>query len=80
MALPGAKMDAVPFSAYDRSFLLAASLGGVEALIVLRIYTSHYRRSTVELAASWVGPGTVRMSIGLEDPDDLIADMKLALS
>jgi methionine-gamma-lyase len=61
-------------------FLLAASLGGVESLIVLPIYTSHYRMSTVELAAAGVGPGTVRMSIGLEDPDDLIADLKLALS
>jgi cystathionine beta-lyase/cystathionine gamma-synthase len=63
-----------------RIFLLAASLGGVESLIVLPIYTSHYRMSTVELAAAGVGPGTVRMSIGLEDPGDLIADLKQALS
>jgi cystathionine beta-lyase/cystathionine gamma-synthase len=61
-------------------FLLAASLGGVESLIVLPIYTSHYRMSTAELAAAGVGPGTVRMSIGLEDPGDLIADLKQALS
>jgi methionine-gamma-lyase len=61
-------------------FLLAASLGGVESLIVLPIYTSHYRMSTAELAAAGVGGGTVRMSIGLEDPRDLIADLRLALS
>jgi O-acetylhomoserine (thiol)-lyase len=36
--------------------------------------------STVELAAAGVDPGTVRMSIGLEDPGDLIADLKQALS
>ena len=63
-----------------RLFLLAASLGGVESLIVLPIYTSHYRMSTVELEAAGVGPGTVRMSVGLEDPGDLIADLKTALS
>ena len=61
-------------------FLLAASLGGVESLIVLPIYTSHHRMGTVELAAAGVAPGTVRMSIGLEDPADLLADLKRALS
>ncbi len=64
----------------SRIFLLAGSLGGVESLIVLPIYTSHHRMSTQELAAAGVSPGTVRMSIGLEDPGDLIADLKLALS
>jgi cystathionine beta-lyase/cystathionine gamma-synthase len=63
-----------------RIFLLAASLGGVESLIVLPIYTSHYRMSAVELSAARVGRGTVRMSIGLEDPADLISDLKWALS
>lgn len=61
-------------------FLLAASLGGVESLIVLPIYTSHYRMDTQELAAAGVSPGTVRMSVGLEDPGDLIADLKAALA
>ena len=60
-------------------FLLAVSLGGVESLIVLPIYTSHYRMSTQELAAAGVKPGTVRVSIGLEDPVDLICDLKQAL-
>jgi len=66
----------------DRSkiFLLAASLGGVESLIVLPIYTSHHRMSKMELTAAGVKPGTVRMSIGLEDPGDLIDDLKLALA
>src|ERR1700693_2087244 len=68
------------FCDQSRIFLLAASLGGVESLIVLPIYTSHYRMSTAELAAAGVSPGTVRMSIGLEDPGDLIADLKQSLS
>jgi cystathionine beta-lyase/cystathionine gamma-synthase len=60
-------------------FLLAASLGGVESLVVLPIYTSHYKMSTAELRAAGVGPGTVRVSVGLEDPEDLIEDLRQAL-
>jgi len=63
-----------------RVFLLAASLGGVESLVVLPLYTSHYKMSMKELAAAGVSPGTVRVSVGLEDPADLIADLKQALS
>lgn len=63
-----------------RIFLLAASLGGVESLVVLPIYTSHYRMSSKELAAVGVQPGTVRVSIGLEDPRDLIEDLRQALA
>jgi len=63
-----------------RVFLLAASLGGVESLVVLPIYTSHYRMSRRELAAAGVGAGTVRVSVGLEDSRDLIADLKQALA
>jgi methionine-gamma-lyase len=63
-----------------RLFLLAASLGGVESLVVLPIFTSHYKMSRAELHAAGVSPGTVRVSIGLEDPRDLIADLKQALA
>jgi methionine-gamma-lyase len=62
-----------------RVFLLAASLGGAESLVVLPIYTSHYKMSAQELAAAGVSPGTVRVSVGLEDPQDLIADLAQAL-
>jgi methionine-gamma-lyase len=61
-------------------FLLAASLGGVESLVVLPIYTSHYNMSDTELQSAGVTPGTVRVSIGLEDAEDLIADLKQALA
>ena len=76
----GGLKAACKFCDRTKIFLLAVSLGGVESLIVLPIYTSHYRMSTVELAAAGVGPGTIRMSVGLEDPGDLIADLKSALS
>lgn len=61
-------------------FLMAASLGGVESLVVLPIYTSHYRMSLEELKAAGVVPGTVRMSVGLEDAADLIEDLRQALA
>lgn len=63
-----------------RVFLLAASLGGVESLVVLPIYTSHYKMSPSELHSAGVVPGTVRVSIGLEDPKDLIEDIRQALN
>jgi len=63
-----------------RVFLLAASLGGVESLVVLPIFTSHYKMSMAELKAASVEPGTVRVSIGLEDPQDLIEDLRHALA
>lgn len=63
-----------------RVFLLAASLGGVESLAILPIYSSHYNMSSAELRAAGVSPGTVRVSIGLEDPEDLIEDLRQALA
>jgi methionine-gamma-lyase len=60
-------------------FMLAASLGGVESLVVLPAYTSHYNMSLEELAKAYVTPGTVRVSIGIEDAEDLIEDLRLAL-
>ena len=61
-------------------FSLAGSLGGVESLIVPPIYTTHFGLNTTELVAAGIGPGTVRMSIGIEDRSDLIADLKQSLS
>jgi cystathionine beta-lyase/cystathionine gamma-synthase len=63
-----------------RVFLLAASLGGVESLAILPIYSSHYNMSSAELRAAGVSPGTVRVSIGLEDPEDLMEDLRQALA
>jgi methionine-gamma-lyase len=61
-------------------FLLAASLGGVESLVILPIYSSHYNMSAEELQRANVSPGTVRVSIGLEEAEDLIADLTQALA
>ena len=63
-----------------RVFLLAASLGGVESLVVLPAFTSHYNMSEEELRKAGVTAGTVRVSVGLEDAEDLIADLRQALA
>jgi len=62
-----------------RLFLMAASLGGVESLVILPLYSSHYNMSAEELRRAGVSPGTVRVSMGLEDKADLIEDLKQAL-
>ena len=78
--LKGGLAAARRFCDRARIFLLAASLGGVESLIVLPQFTSHYNMSAQELAAAGVAPGTVRVSVGLEDAADLISDLKQALA
>lgn len=78
--LKGGLQAARRFCDRIRLFLLAASLGGVESLVILPIYTSHYNMSLQELRAAGVEPGTVRVSIGLEDPADLIEDLRQALA
>jgi len=77
--LKGGLPAAHRFADRVRLFLLAASLGGVESLIILPIYGSHYRMSPQELERAGVTPGTVRVSVGLEDPQDLIEDLQQAL-
>jgi methionine-gamma-lyase len=77
--LKGGLAAARRFCDRTRVFLLAASLGGAESLVVLPIYSSHYRLSVAELRAAGVEPGTVRVSVGLEDPADLIEDLRQAL-
>jgi cystathionine beta-lyase/cystathionine gamma-synthase len=58
---------------------LATSLGGPETLVTHPASTTHVGLTPEELAASGIGPGTVRLSAGLEHPDDLVADVLAAL-
>ena len=78
--LKGGLPAARRFCDRTRVFLLAASLGGVESLVLLPMYSSHYRMSEKELRAAGVAPGTVRVSVGLESPVDLIEDLRQALA
>ncbi len=58
----------------------AASLGGVESLCSLPVLTSQWGHTDEQLAKAGVTRGMARLSIGLEDPDDLIADLDHALA
>ena len=58
----------------------AASLGGVDTLISEPRYSSHAHMSSDERAKIGIPDGFLRFSIGIEDPDDLIADLTQALS
>ncbi len=66
---------------YDRLrvFQRAASLGGVESLCSLPVLTSQVGASDDDLARAGVTRGMLRLSVGLEDPDDLLADLEQAL-
>lgn len=57
----------------------AASLGGVDTLVSEPRYTSHAALSSAERAAIGIPDGFLRISIGIEDADDLIADIEQAL-
>jgi methionine-gamma-lyase len=67
---------------YDRLRLVAraASLGGVESMASLPVHTSHYGLPEAELREAGIDPGMVRLSLGVEDADDLIADVEQALA
>ena len=69
------------FRFWDRLKLIAraASLGGPETLTSLPILFSHTGYSAQELARAGVDEGMVRMSVGLEDAGDLVADLRQAL-
>jgi methionine-gamma-lyase len=58
---------------------LAPSLGGVTTTVLSPRSTSHSRLTPQELAAAGLGDGTIRVSVGLEDPGDLWADFVQAL-
>ena len=60
-------------------FRRAASLGGVESLCSLPVLTSQYGFTDDQLKAAGVTRGMLRLSVGLEHPDDLIADLDQAL-
>jgi methionine-gamma-lyase len=56
-----------------------ASLGSIHTIVVHPPSTTHRQLSAAELAEAGIAPGLVRCSIGLEDADDLLADMAQAL-
>jgi methionine-gamma-lyase len=60
--------------------LLAASLGGVETLITHPASMIHVHQSDEERLAAGISPGLIRLSIGIENVEDILADLDQALS
>jgi methionine-gamma-lyase len=58
----------------------ATSLGGVDTVLHHPASTSHRQYSAEQLAAAGVSPGLLRLSVGCEDADDILADLDQALA
>ncbi len=56
-----------------------ANVGDAKSLVIHPASTTHFRMSAADLERAGIGEGTLRLSIGLEDPDDLIDDLSRAL-
>ena len=77
--LHGSGADATRVADRLRLFALAPSLGGVESLVTQPCTTSHRDLSAAERARRGIADAMLRLSIGLEDPADLVADLEQAL-
>ena len=71
--------DARRVSEAMRLFTLATSLGGVESLVSIPVLTSHAMISAEQREKMGVTEQMVRLSVGIENADDLIADLEHAL-
>jgi O-acetylhomoserine (thiol)-lyase len=77
--LRGSRAQGVAFIEALRLFSHLANVGDCRSLVIHPASTTHSRMDDAALAGAGIGPGTIRLSIGLEDPDDLVADLKAAL-
>ena len=62
-----------------RVFSHLANVGDAKSLVIHPATTTHFRMDDAALAAAGIGPGTVRLAVGLEEPQDLIDDLAGAL-
>ena len=69
-----------PFIDSLRLFKLVANIGDTRSLIIHPASTTHRQLSPDQLQAAGAGPDVVRLSIGIETADDLLADLDQALS
>jgi cystathionine gamma-lyase len=77
--MKGTLVDAKRFLERCQIFALAESLGGVESLIEHPAIMTHASIPPEKRAALGIGDGLVRLSVGIEDEADLIADLEQAL-
>ncbi|MBC7666258.1 MAG: PLP-dependent transferase, partial [Caulobacter sp.] len=77
--LRGSRAQGVAFIEALQLFSHLANVGDCRSLVIHPASTTHFRMDDAALASAGIGPGTIRLSIGLEDADDLIVDLKAAL-
>jgi O-acetylhomoserine (thiol)-lyase len=77
--LKGTRAQGVAFIEALKLFSHLANVGDCRSLVIHPASTTHFRMDDAALAQAGIGPGTIRLSIGLEDADDLIDDLKRAL-
>ena len=70
---------AVAFMKHTKLPLVGVSLGGVESILSYPATMSHAAMPNAEREARGISDGLVRLSVGLEDAEDLIADLQAAL-
>ena len=78
-ALKGARQQGRAFIEALKIFSHLANVGDCRSLVIHPASTTHFRMVDAALAQACITPGTIRLSIGLEDADDLIDDLKRAL-
>ncbi len=78
--VPGGARGAAGVCDALRVAVNAMSLGGVETLVSIPLYSSHVNMSAAELARHGVTPGMIRISVGIEGIQDIEADFDQALS
>jgi O-acetylhomoserine (thiol)-lyase len=77
--LKGSRAQGVAFIEALKLFSHLANVGDCRSLVIHPASTTHFRMDDAAPARAGIGPGTIRLSIGLEDADDLIDDLKRAL-
>ena len=80
IVVAGTGADAAQVADRLRLFTLAPSLGGAESLVTQPCTTTHHGLTPAERARRGIPDSMLRLSIGLEDPADLIADLEQALA
>ena len=78
--IKGTTQDAMRFTESCKVATLAASLGGVETLVSQPYNMTHTQMSAKERAATGIPETLIRVSVGIEDAEDLVADFRQALA
>jgi O-acetylhomoserine (thiol)-lyase len=78
--LPGGRAAGRVFIEALQLFSHLANVGDAKSLVIHPATTTHRQLTDAELLAAGIGPGTIRLSIGIEDPEDLIWDLEQGLA